>query len=171
LIRGYKLTIPIDLLELARLLKIRIHFRQLPANCDGFVVSLRDSFPNVEHLILVNSHKPKTRQRFTIAHEIGHVVLRHYEEEDILLDKHLKSPQESNFKRETAADVFASELLIPTPHLLRLVKRIGANRVDVNNEKAMKHLCAFYQVSKHAMQIKIEKVKKILGKEALKQTL
>jgi Zn-dependent peptidase ImmA (M78 family) len=59
-----------------------------------------------KHLILVNSGQPALRQRFTLAHEIGHA---RFDRETIVEDvENLEStPQEKR------ANAFASELLLP----------------------------------------------------------
>jgi Zn-dependent peptidase ImmA (M78 family) len=68
-----------------------------------------------ERLILVNAAEPETRQRFTIAHELGHWVCQCLEgetepvycrAEEVTLDPRTKA-------REREANVFAAELLMP----------------------------------------------------------
>ena len=68
-----------------------------------------------ERVILVNAAEPETRQRFTIAHELGHWVCQCLEgetepvycrAEEVTLDPHIKA-------REREANVFAAELLMP----------------------------------------------------------
>lgn len=155
LLAKYNFSPPIDLHKLAKALKIRIHYRIFPANCDGWVVALKPNFMNTKYLILVNSRRLAARQRFTIAHEIGHIVLNHVDKNQYTpLFKHDKIQVEDKFELHRDADIFASELLMPTSHLLKLVKQGKA--------KDIKKLCAFYQVSKQAMEIKLEEIKKFV---------
>ncbi len=65
--------------------------------------------PNGKHIITVNSLETEERQRFTICHEIAHIVLG-------LESSHDEVPSWSYAKRhanEVACDTFAAELLMP----------------------------------------------------------
>lgn len=65
--------------------------------------------PNGKHIITVNSLETEERQRFTICHEIAHIVLG-------LESSHEEVPSWSYAKRhpnEIACDAFAAELLMP----------------------------------------------------------
>ncbi len=65
--------------------------------------------PRGRHIITVNSSEPSPRQRFTICHEIAHIVLG-------LESNHREVPSWSFAKRdpnETFCDMFAAELLMP----------------------------------------------------------
>jgi hypothetical protein len=68
-----------------------------------------------ESVIEVPEDEASTAQRFAIAHEIGHYVLRHKVSED---------------KIEPEANVFASELLIPRKRLRRAVE-VGLNLTEL----------------------------------------
>jgi len=63
------------------------------------------------HVIVVGSHWPGDRQRFTLAHELGHLVLD--ERLDDTIDK------------EAAADRFAGAFLVPEP---KVIGSLGARR-------------------------------------------
>lgn len=65
--------------------------------------------PNGKHVITINSRESLERQRFTICHEVGHIVLG-------LPSSHENVPAWSYAKRdanERACDGFAAELLMP----------------------------------------------------------
>lgn len=65
--------------------------------------------PNGKHIITVNSQETEERQRFTVCHEIAHIVL-------CLESSHEEVPSWSYAKRhpnEIACDTFAAELLMP----------------------------------------------------------
>ncbi|EKZ0400724.1 ImmA/IrrE family metallo-endopeptidase [Enterococcus faecalis] len=70
--------------------------------------------------ISVNSIEPECRQRFTIAHEMGHAILGHegisYRSE--VLDKYKETIKKS---REVMANKFAAELLMPRKLLFKVV--------------------------------------------------
>lgn len=67
------------------------------------------TLPNGRHVIAVNARESERRQRFTICHEIAHIILE-------LPSSHAEVPPWSLAKRdsaEIACDWFASELLMP----------------------------------------------------------
>ncbi len=62
-------------------------------------------------LIFINSESPGDRMRYTLAHELGHIVLHH----------HLDLPPE---ECEQQADLFAAEFLMPTADIRGLLSRL-----------------------------------------------
>lgn len=65
--------------------------------------------PKGKHIITVNSLEPEERQRFTICHEVAHIILG-------LPSSHADVPAWSYAKRdpnEVSCDMFAAELLMP----------------------------------------------------------
>ena len=81
---------------------------------DGVVMKIKE-----KTVFVLNKAKPLNRQRFTIAHELGHIFLKHdirdfYDPESVreeeLQDVHIES---SKSTKEIEADIFASELLVP----------------------------------------------------------
>lgn len=109
-----------------------------------------------KRLIRINQNKPKNRQRFTIAHELGHWVLYHQgrifetDEEPALLSLNGFSPSlESSYshkQREAEANYFAGELLIP-------IKWLEIDWKKYNPD--IKKLSDLYQVSEEALWKKI----------------
>jgi Zn-dependent peptidase ImmA (M78 family) len=81
----------------------------------GYTVTKSDG----KHVITVNSLETEERQRFTICHEIAHIVLG-------LESSHEEVPSWSYAKRhpnEIACDTFAAELLMPYQQWLSLVPK------------------------------------------------
>ncbi len=74
------------------------------------------------------------RQRFTVAHEIGHIALDH-------ITFSGESSQFSNRSQEQEADAFASALLIPPSDLKAYMK---------NKDKSLEDIMKRYWVSKSA---------------------
>jgi Zn-dependent peptidase ImmA (M78 family) len=75
--------------------------------------------PNGKHIITVNSLESDERQRFTICHEIAHIVLD-------LESSHEEVPSWYYAKRhpnEIACDTFAAELLMPYQQWLPMVPK------------------------------------------------
>ncbi len=74
-------------------------------------------------LIVVNSAKRPSRQRFTAAHELGHHELHRFEAADVLIaDEEVMADGD---EREVAANAFAAYLLAPTEDLRESVKALG----------------------------------------------
>jgi Zn-dependent peptidase ImmA (M78 family) len=80
-----------------------------------------------------NANEPWCRRRFTIAHEIGHLLMGHTCEFG------------ANDNKEKEADCFAAELLIPKSLL----------KTDFLKNKNVPALSDMYKVSQQAMSIKI----------------
>jgi Zn-dependent peptidase ImmA (M78 family) len=68
--------------------------------------------------IYVNKHMPSNERHFTLAHEIGHIVL-HPNQNHV---DFRRSDQEKDTK-ESEANVFAYELLMPLPKFIRAYKK------------------------------------------------
>lgn len=67
------------------------------------------------------------RQRFTIAHEIGHYVLQNHGSRGPCRKQDIKAWQEDGRKEEEAANRFASELLLPAEQVGRIVCDRGSS--------------------------------------------
>lgn len=93
--------------------------------------------PNGKHIITVNSLETEERQRFTICHEIAHIVLG-------LESSHEEVPSWSYAKRdpnEIACDTFASELLMPYRHWLSAVPQ------DEPSVEVIQHMAELFGTS------------------------
>ena len=90
--------------------------------------------------VYYNPRKPENRRRFTLAHEVGHVVLHG--------QPHAAAARGGGplTRREREADAFAATLLIPEHMLRSAVREYGA---DVES------LSAVFQVSRAAMEIRL----------------
>lgn len=76
-----------------------------PADCnDG-----KSFFTKDGPIIMVSNKVPEPRQRFTAAHELGHVLLGHVGKYDLVN----REPNSEDNPIEQAANVFASRLLAP----------------------------------------------------------
>lgn len=109
-------------------------------------------------IIAVNSAQHENRQRFTIAHEIGHFVLhkrrarRHFDE-DFRIDFRNSVSSEATQRDEIAANRFAAALLMPEEFLRRdiLKPNFDLDRVD----GAIQSLAVRYKVSRRAMELRL----------------
>ncbi len=86
--------------SLAKVLGAIVEYAPM-CGCDGWCVRR-----NRASIIYINGNSSLTRQRFTLAHELSHLILG--TKPDVVLD-----PFKSDTAEERAADLLASELLIP----------------------------------------------------------
>ena len=93
-------------------------------------------------IIVYNKNIPPHRQRFTVAHELGHIALEHT---SIFGD----CDQYSKKSQEKEADAFAGELLIPSPDLKFFLK----------TPKSIQEIIDRYNTSKEVIFIAIQKNK------------
>jgi Zn-dependent peptidase ImmA (M78 family) len=113
---------PVDLEAVAGALRLRIR----GVNSTGFVGAMFPAEDGVGGLISFNGKiRESGRKRFTMAHEIGHYVLP-----DNFLAPSVCSSTDvgtwsSDNSLERAADIFATELLLPGEEVQRIVSENG----------------------------------------------
>jgi Zn-dependent peptidase ImmA (M78 family) len=108
-------------------------------------------------VIAVNSAQHENRQRFTIAHEIGHFILhkrteRHFDE-DFRIDYRNSVSSEATQRNEIEANAFAAALLMPGEFLKRDFLRMKADEIDADH--AIQTLAVRYKVSCRAMELRL----------------
>lgn len=94
-----------DLTPYAAAANAKLNSDELEEGESGYTITK----PNGKHVITVNSLETEERQRFTVCHEIAHIVLA-------LESSHEEVPSWSYAKRhpnEISCDIFAAELLMP----------------------------------------------------------
>ncbi len=98
------------------------------------------------------------RQRFTIAHEIGHFVL-HTSTSGVFIDKRytavFRRDQDSatgEHLEEIQANQFAASLLMPEDLLLSELRN---HHFDLGDEQGLRELADRFQVSAQAMSIRL----------------
>ena len=99
--------------KLAELLHVEVRFRAFKG--DGFCVQ------NGERaIIVINSDSPLTRQRFTLAHEIGHLLL------DIpsVFGETIQETQLSNSEEERRVNGIAGQILLPLEVARRVIREL-----------------------------------------------
>lgn len=130
---------PVDVELLARLTGARITvWEAMPNSVSGLLVEFEGG-----PVIVGNAGHPIERQRFTIAHELGHHLLRHIREFHVDLSSSEEAAAAPGYDRdnEKEANQFAAELLMPT----KWVKEATREESDVDA------LAEIFQVSDIAM--------------------
>jgi Zn-dependent peptidase ImmA (M78 family) len=114
-------------------------------------------------LILVNNDHPLARQRFSVAHELGHLYLHQYRvphADRTMKLRDAQSSQGSAFE-EIEANQFAAELLMPRALLLealdgQVIEYEPDNSRDTSSfKKLVKDLAKRFRVSEQAMTIRL----------------
>jgi Zn-dependent peptidase ImmA (M78 family)/DNA-binding XRE family transcriptional regulator len=104
---------PIDVLDLCGRCGVLVLTRSFRETLSGLVFAYEDGA-----VIGINTDQPPTRQRFTMAHELAHYLLRHHErssdnEDRFHIDLAEGPPPGFDWRAERAANAFAADLLMP----------------------------------------------------------
>lgn len=155
---------PVDVESVATAEGARVRRQGLQDGTSG--VLIRDQAGVVT--IGVNALHHPNRQRFTIAHELGHFVL-HGDQPGVFVDGlmvHFRADRssESSDPREIEANAFAAGLLMPE-HFLRADLRGGT--VDPLDDAAVRALALRYEVSQQALTIRLASLGLIAGLGAM----
>jgi Zn-dependent peptidase ImmA (M78 family) len=137
--------VPTPIEDVARALEIHIS-RAPSADFSGLLIR-----KNGRALIGVNSSEAPVRQRFTIAHEIGHFIL--HPRQDAFVDFR-KGTGKGEVKppRERHADMFAAALLMPRKTLVKDFRRLAK---DGYTDQITATLAKQYAVSEDAMRFRL----------------
>lgn len=120
LTRRFGLKPPVRIVDLAQQYA-DVEFDGIPGSCDGLVVGLHG--PRSRPLILVDNEPHEVRKRFTVAHELGHVMLPWHVAGNVACDtaRPFLDPDYRSTLTEPEANRFAGELLVPTGWLCECV--------------------------------------------------
>lgn len=89
---------------------------------DGFTI-----YTGGKYTVFYDDTKPNKRIRFTLAHELGHVICKHLK--DGMFSTRNTEPSEDDPEEETQANIFASRLLAPAC-VLHELKLFSAEKIS-----------------------------------------
>ena len=112
----------LGLTDVCDVLGIDVRYKDDIGNFEAFLTIDRD---NDRALIIVNNSKPYHRQRFSLAHEIGHTVLGHGPIAFMDEISRRRIPWQ-----EVHANRFAAELLMPQIYLRSFGKALSARFIS-----------------------------------------
>lgn len=149
-ISDFQNSAPVNVDALCKALGIKVNYAHLGADVAGMIEKIKDDV----YLISVNANDPITRQRFTIAHELGHYVYHRDKMGDgIDDDRAYRSTNVGKYhntnigqREETQANIFAANLLMPWG-LISSLQDQGISDPD--------ELASRLGVSKQAMYIRL----------------
>jgi len=156
-ILGGNYSIPVDVKHIAKQLEARLVVDDLSSSSlSGFAYQ-----KNNERIIGVNVTESEERQRFTIAHELGHLFLHknpvNYDQGGIMLFRNGHSSDGTD-RREVQANRFAAELLMPEADIRKDLAK--EKTLDLMTDRDLLRpfvvkMAKRYQVSEQAMSIRL----------------
>jgi Zn-dependent peptidase ImmA (M78 family) len=99
-----------------------IEVRRSPLNCDGWCLQLED-----QTIIRINSTSTVARQRFTLAHELGHLILGI----PAVVGESMFSTASKRNANERAVDKLAANILLPKSKVLNYIKEVPITAVVI----------------------------------------
>jgi len=131
---------PIDVVEIAKKLGFDVYLSDFDdPNIAGMVINSQNN-----KNIYVNKDDIPQRQRFTIAHEIGHIVL-HHSNDASFQEVDFRNTNELPSQKEIEANAFAAALLMPE----KLAIKVWEKLQDVDD------FADYFKVSKSAGAIRL----------------
>jgi hypothetical protein len=128
----YRLAFPIDAKALAGKFADIIE-ENLPENVDAIVLHRSASMSRPQ--ILLDPDRPPSRKLFTVAHEIGHLIIPwHVGTIACHIDRHLSFSNRLYAATEAEANRFASALLMPSDWVKMVVSTTSSNFDQIYDE-------------------------------------
>lgn len=144
-------TPPVPVEDVAKLVGARIKYNNFQNEISGLLLRRNNAV-----VIGVASEQSLARQRFTIAHEIGHLLLHNGEELHVDADfrVNLRSSASSRADDviEIEANTFAATLLMPAEFIKKDIARM---QIDAEDSEQIDQLAAKYGVSAQAMTFRL----------------
>ncbi len=126
---------------------LEIEVKISPLNCDGWCLQHND-----RAIIRINSEMSDVRKRFTLAHELGHLI---YEVPTVVGESVLTFGKRN--KEERRIDKFAAELLLPGSKVLASIQEIPVTA------KAIQRLAKKARVSDLAVALRVANLTADIG--------
>ena len=138
LLRYWDGSLPVNPVTIAKKLDLNVIY-------GGADLELSGSFDADSHTIFINEDDSLNKQRFTIAHEIGHAVLGHGSSPRTKIRYN-----QANFQlKEYEANLFAVELLMPIEAINYMIKQ---------TEIGLKEMAEVFSVSSQALEIRLKRL-------------
>ena len=159
--RAEALARPVDLDKVAAALGVLVHRETLEEEVSGVLIVKGE-----EKHVLLNKRQDRRRQRFTLGHELGHLVLHHTHGDRLIVDKQIRvyrrvgEPSSREYRdpdsmtdarEEQEANTFSAALLMPAPLMRR-----AALEIDLRDERDISSLSGLFDVSEPAMVIRLQ---------------
>lgn len=152
---------PVDPFEIARREKVTVVTKRLPADTSS--VLLRES--TGDRIIAVNASHHPLRQRFSVAHELGHASLHFPARSPGIPEAAVSRPlevlyrdglaEEGTDQVEIEANSFAAALLMPRQLLEPAFRQLLCQSRPIRADKLVRQLADQFQVSQQAMSYRL----------------
>lgn len=146
--------IPVSPEDVARCLGIDVEAAALGEDVSGVLV-----VQNGQGAIGYNALQSPVRQRFSVAHEIGHFVL-HRKKHNLFIDKRYsvfwrdENSSTGESLDEIQANQFAAALLMPKDKLIEEIRKLEFDLAD-EEEASLTMLAGKFRVSTQAMSFRL----------------
>jgi hypothetical protein len=147
LIERHRQTLPVPIYQIIADFDLGFEFQPMPDNVSGWIERLSGG----SFKIAVNASHPKTRQRFTAAHELGHYIYHKDLLGDGVGDNRAYRTEGTNRPNvnirpihERQANSFAANVLMPRHLLLKFADQLS-----------IVELATKFEVSQEAMRIRL----------------
>lgn len=145
------LRAPVPVEDIADACGARVQVHEFNNEISGMLLRAND-----QQIIAVEKGQSSVRRRFTIAHELGHLLLHAGQEVRVDTDFRINFRDSTSSTavnvEEIEANAFAASLLMPQQFLQQDMRD---RLVDVEDEAMIKDLARMYNVSIQAMTIRI----------------
>lgn len=148
--------LPIDVEAVAKGLGCSVEFENMEPEVSGLLIRDRGTV-----LIAVNDKDAPVRKRFTIAHEIAHLLMhpgrKLLVDADVKINRRTPTAGFATEREETQANQFAAALLMPDHEVKALLAKRQKRRACRGsiNKGAIKALATAFDVSESAMQYRL----------------
>lgn len=147
---------PVQVEDLAQRLGLRVLYDDLGSQVSGVFVTDVDRTS-----IVVHQDAPLSRQRFAIAHAIGHFTLRHqfgrnrhvHVDRGHFISQRIPAVSEGIDREDLEANQFAASLLMPAPLVRHSVAVLVQGGLVL--DRHVEHLAKEFQVSEQAMTVRL----------------
>jgi len=139
---------PVDVFRIAGELGMQVEFEDLEEDVSGVMVCDKNNIR-----VAINESHHSNRQRFTLAHEIGHSVLHMDDQDRVFVDRRFfrnKASSTGELKHEIEANAFAADLLMPR----KMVQRYLKSHTNIQDFDVYK-LAIKFGVSEQAMTLRL----------------
>jgi Zn-dependent peptidase ImmA (M78 family) len=145
---------PVPVEDIARKLSARLSFEPFGPDVSGILFREDEGA-----IIAVNASHAKTRQRFTIAHEIGHLRLHQgrpmFVDRSVRIDRRDASAALGIDPQEIAANSFAAALLMPDEMIITALAQSSPPRSATGTDELIARLARRFDVSPQAMEYRL----------------
>jgi Zn-dependent peptidase ImmA (M78 family) len=146
--------VPVD--SIAKKFGAKLSFEPFEGHDDISGILYRDA----EHVVIgINSAHANNRQRFSIAHEIGHLILHSkplFVDKVVGIDFRDAKSSLAIDREEIQANAFAAELLMPKEFIKNEIRRLFSRKRKIfSKEDLISELADIFRVSSQAMEYRL----------------